>query len=66
MFFSKEQEKLNKYHPLVQEISYCYQPVDIIIGHSGVVSVNQLPHLKRIPNYNKSLFDKLYLEQSSF
>ena len=41
----------------------CYdQPVEIIpiaIGHLGVVSCNQLPHLKRIQNYNEVLFDNL-------
>jgi len=62
-FLNKEQEKLTKYQPLVREISYCYdQPVDIIplvFGHSGVVSYNQLSHLKRISNYNEVLFNNL-------
>ena len=60
---SEEQEKVNKYHPLVQEFSYCYgQSVDVIpviYGHSGVVSCNQLTYLKRIPNYNEQLFNNL-------
>jgi len=61
--FAKELEKENKYRPLVREISFCYnQPVNVIpvvFGHSGMVTCNQLSHLKRIPNYNESLFNNL-------
>ena len=43
---NKAQEKVDKYHPLVREISYCYnQLVDfipIIFSHSCVVSCDQL------------------------
>ena len=60
---TKEQEKLNKYQTLVREISECYgQPVDlvpVVTGHSGVVSANQQTHLKRIPDYNETLFNNL-------
>ena len=33
--------------------------VPVVIGHSGVVSANQQTHLKRIPDYNETLFNNL-------
>jgi len=59
----KEGEKVLKYHALARELSHCYdQPVDtipIVFGHSGVVSLHNQNHLKRIPFYSKHLFQNL-------
>jgi len=57
---SKEEEKISKYQPLVQQMRLIYhQPVQVIpvvFGVTGVSSKNQRMYLEMIPEYNEKLF----------
>ena len=56
----KEEEKITKYQPLVQQMRQIYnQPVQVIpivFGVAGMASKNQRMYLKKIPAYEDRLF----------
>jgi len=60
---SKEKEKVSKYLPLARDFHLMYhmvvEVIPIVFGHSGVVSIDCVKYLKKIPSYCDNLFTTL-------
>ena len=60
---SKEEEKTCKYFPLARDFHLIYhmavEVIPIVFGHIGVVSLDCVKHLRKIPDYCESLFAML-------
>jgi len=60
---SSEKEKVSKYLPLARDFHLMYhmvvEVIPIVFGYSGVVSIECVKYLKKIPGYCDNLFTTL-------